>query len=358
MPSPVVYLAATGHGFGHAVRIASVAAQIKHLRPDIGLILVTAAPRWLLEAYIADDFIYRPRSFDVGVVQSDSFAIDKQATLAKMQRFRERQAEIVCTEVDFIQTNRVGLILADIPPLAAPIAQAAGIPGWMMTNFGWDFIYRDWGSKFTELAEWIGECYSQSTLLFRLPMAEPLTVFPQRVEMGLTGGNPRYPLGKLREHFNLTAPKEKTILLTFGGLGLQQIPYKVLENYPGWQFISFDRQAPPLPNLVKIQDPHYRPVDFMPLCDRVVSKPGFSTFAEALRLSVPIVSLTREGFAESPLLLQGIQDYARHLIIDPQDFFSDRWDFIVRPCLPPRLDASLPTDGSERIAQAVIDYFS
>jgi len=49
----------------------------------------------------------------------------------------------------------VGLILADIPPLAAVIAKSAGIPCWMSSNFGWDFIYRAWGGEFIEFADWI-----------------------------------------------------------------------------------------------------------------------------------------------------------------------------------------------------------
>jgi hypothetical protein len=86
---------------------------------------------------------------------------------------------------------------------------------------------------------------------------------------------------------------------------LAQIPYDTLQNFPDWQFISFDGNAPDLPNLLKVQDRRYRPVDVMPLCGRIVSKPGYGTFAEACRLNIPITTLTREGFAESPLLIEG-----------------------------------------------------
>ncbi|MEM8780314.1 MAG: glycosyl transferase, partial [Cyanobacteria bacterium P01_G01_bin.49] len=137
-PQPVVYLAATGHGFGHAVRISTIAAAIQKLNPDLLLILATTAPRWLLESYIPGDFIYRPRAFDVGVIQSDSFRMNKSETLAKMQEIYQKRHALMAGEVNFIQTNKVGLILADIPPLMAPIAQLAGVPCWMMSNFGWD----------------------------------------------------------------------------------------------------------------------------------------------------------------------------------------------------------------------------
>jgi len=137
----------------------------------------------------------------------------------------------------------------------------------------------------------------------------------------------------------------------------QSIPYQNLANFPDWQFISFDRHAPDLPNLIKISDSFSRPVDFMPICGRIISKPGYSTFAEALRLETPLVSLTREGFAESPILLEGLQDYGTHQIISSEAFFEQSWDFLREDPLPPRLSQRLDKNGAEAIAQAVVDYF-
>ncbi len=355
MSPPILYIAITGHGFGHAVRASSVAAMVKQLCPDVLLILVTSAPRWLLESYINGDFIYRPRGFDVGVIQADSLKMDKGATLAKMAEIKAKENSIIAGEVDFIRTNRVGLVLADIPPLAAPIAKAAGIPCWMMGNFGWDFIYRDWGEEFFPLADWIGECYGQCDRLFRLPLAEPMLAFNQVTETGLTGGTPRYSEADLQAEFALKSPRDRTILLTFGGLGLEAIPYGNLEHFPEWQFITFDRQAPNLNNLVIIKDNQYRPVDFMPLCGKVISKPGYSTFAEAMRLDVPVISLTREGFAEAALLLEGLKNYSYHQIISPEKFFQGDWNFIKQSLNSPQKEVFLPKNGTETIAKAVVE---
>ena len=146
-------------------------------------------------------------------------------------------------------------------------------------------------------------------------------------------------------------------MLTFGGLGLQQIPYNNLKHFPDWQFITFDRSAPDLPNLLKITDRKYRPVDFMPVCGRVISKPGYGTFAEAVRLGVPIVSLTREDFAEAAFLIEGIANYAHHQILSPTEFFQGSWEFMKRSPQPPRQAEPMATDGNEAIAHAVVKYF-
>ena len=356
MPQPSIYIAVTSHGFGHAVRAATVAEKLQQLRPDLRLIFVTVAPEWLLKSYV-EHFTYRQRVFDVGVIQSDSLTMDKLATLSKMQEIIAREDSIITQEAKYIQDNSVGLVLADIPALAAPIARAAGVPCWMMSNFGWDFIYREW-EGFSKIVNWIENYYQQSDRLFRLPLAEPMNSFPCITDTGLTGSTPRFDEEKLRSKFKLTAPKSKTILLTFGGLGLQAIPYQNLQHFPDWQFITFDRVAPDLPNLLKIDDNTLRPLDFMPICGRVFSKPGYSTFSEALCCGVPIVSLTRQDFAEAEILLNGIQDHSQHQIIDNDEFFTDDWNFLTQDLLSPRKSVSLPQDGAKAIATEISNYFS
>ena len=357
MNRPILYIATTNHGFGHTTRTAAVAATIQKLCPEVLLIMATTAPRWLLECYIEGDFIHRPRAFDLGVVQADSFIMDKAATLEKLLEIRKNQNSIIASEVNFIRQNRVNLMLADIPFLASVIAQAAEIPCWMSSNFGWNLIYQEWGGRFTDIAEWISDCYSKCDRLFRLPFHEPMQAFKNITDVGLTGGSPRYSEDEIRSYWGITTPVEQTILLTFGGLGLQQIPYDNLQQFPNWQFICFDKSAPDLPNVLKITEHKYRPVDFMPICGRVVSKPGFGTFAEATRLGVPIVSVTRDDFAEAAFLLEGIADYNQHQILTPSEFFLGDWDFLHQLPQQPKESQPIAKDGNEAIAEAVIKYF-
>ncbi len=358
MNQPVVYFAVTSHGFGHAVRSAIVAAKLQQLRPDIGSIFATVAPEWLLKSYIEGDFIYHPSVFDVGVIQKDSLTMDKETTLAKMQDIMAREDEIIAREVEFIREHNVGLILADIPALAAPIARAAKIPCWVVSNFAWDFIYEHWGEEFAGVVSWLKNYYGSCDRTFRLPLHEPMSAFPNIIDVGLTGTTSRYRPEDLRAKFNLIAPEEKTALLTFGGLGIQAIPYNNLQRFSDWQFIAFDRTAPNLPNLLKVTDNSYRPVDFMPLCGRIFSKPGYSTFSEALYLDKPIISLTREDFAEAQVLLDAMQNYIEHRIVSPTEFFAGNWDFLTQTLLPPRLNQTLAKDGAETIVKEISNYFS
>jgi hypothetical protein len=358
MARPTLYVAITNHGFGHATRTASVVEAIQNACPDLLVIVTTAAPRWLLESYIGGDFIYRPRAFDIGVIQQDCLQMDKVATLSHLYDIRIRQADLIASEVDFMRQNGVGLILADIPPLMGLIAQAAQLPCWMLGNFGWDFIYRAWGDDFQEVADWISDCFGVCDRLFRLPFHEPMKAFSTVEDVGFVGGTPHFSPEQLRETFHIEAAREQTAMITFGGLNLQQIPYEGLRQYPDWQFITFDQQAPDLPNLCKIRDRRYRPVDFMPLCGRIISKPGYGTFAEACRTGTGIVSLEREDFAEAEILLSGIQHYAPHQILPAATFYEGTWEFLHTPLSPPTQPDVEILDGNLAIAEAIAAFFA
>lgn len=360
---PTLYIAVTNHGFGHATRAASVAAEVRSRCQAVGLplrlILATKAPIWLLDSYLSGNYILRPVSFDVGVLQSDSLTMDKPATLQEMQIIQSMQDQLIADEAAFLREQKVDLVLADIPPLMGKIARAAQVPCWFMGNFGWDFIYRPWGDEcggFKAIAEWIGECFKAGDRTFRLPFHEPMLALPHITDVGLTGGTPAYSESYLRGLLKREIPPERTVLLTFGGLGLSAIPYDVLAKFPDWQFITFDQCAPELPNLYQVSDRTMRPVDWMILCDRIVSKPGYSTFAEACLLDKGIITITREGFAEAQILIEGIQNFAHHRIVDAEEFFGGDWSFLTEDLRSPRKTTKLDKNGQAEISSAITDY--
>jgi Glycosyltransferase family 28 C-terminal domain len=352
-----LYVAITNHGFGHVTRTASVLAELQRRCPEILLTVVTTAPRWLLKEYLSGEFVYRPQRLDIGVVQSDSLTFDKEATFKELTALRAIAPELIETESRFIREQGIPLILADIPPLATQIAKAAGVPCWMMSNFGWDLIYTQWGDDFSEISNWVQDCFKDCDRLFRLPFHAPMPTFPVVEDINLTGGQPKYSETEIRNKLNLSAPKEKIVLLTFGGLGLNQVPYDNLRYFPDWQFIAFDANAPEhWQNLIKIDGQTYRPVDLMSACGCLISKPGYGTFAEACRVGIPVISIPRDDFAEAQYLLTGLQQYSAHRILEPDEFETSNWEFLKRPMLPPQSSQKLATDGNEAIAQAVLDF--
>ncbi len=350
---PHLYVAMSAHGLGHLSRTLAVMQELAVWQPQVQFTFVTEAPAAVLQRYFHHPFHYRPVRLDVGVVQQDSLVQDVAATRLALEALARHTERRVAQEVAYIQETGVDLIFADIPAMAGLIAHQAGVPCVMASNFGWDFIYRHWGEDFGELADQYAVGYRYCQRLFRLPFCEAMSAFPNPVDVGLTGQKPQVPLAVLRRELAVTTPPERTVLLAFGGLGIQGVPYAGLHQFPDWCFLSFDPQAPALPNLRRCHASPFRPVDVMPLCGKVVTKPGYSTYSEAYRLGIPIYSLERRGFAEAELLLAGLQTYCWHQVISVAEFYSDPWAFLTRDPLPPQSPERLATDGNENIAAQV-----
>ena len=114
---------------------ASIATEIKRLNPDISIIFATTSPRSVIEAYFPGKWIHRQRSFDCGVIQSDSITMDLPGTLAKLRDIREKSAKLIASEAKWLEQLRVGLVLGDIPPMVAPIAPSKPGPGRRTAHF-------------------------------------------------------------------------------------------------------------------------------------------------------------------------------------------------------------------------------
>jgi hypothetical protein len=93
MPHVAFYI--TGHGFGHATRMAAVASALAWQTSGLKISLISTAPEWLFRMNIPCDFRLRRRALDVGVIQVDSIRLDPAATLLAYARLLESQPAVV-----------------------------------------------------------------------------------------------------------------------------------------------------------------------------------------------------------------------------------------------------------------------
>ena len=73
MPHVAFYI--TGHGFGHATRMAAVASALAERVPGVRLTLVTTVPEPLLRLNLSLPFRLRPQALDVGVIMDDFVSV-------------------------------------------------------------------------------------------------------------------------------------------------------------------------------------------------------------------------------------------------------------------------------------------
>ena len=338
----------SGHGYGHGSRVAAVLSALHALQPSWRLVLSTPLPRPFLElAFGPVPFEHRPCRWDVGVIQADALGADGPATLTALEQLAldlpaqlEREAAWISAQGEPV------LLLGDVPPAAAALAARLQVPLVWMGNFGWDAIYRPMGGAFVALADQALAAYRSGTAQIRCPLALPMPWDLPSTSVGLTAGRPRHSPEALRQQLGLAAPPERTVMVAFGGLGMPLDP-ELLARWPQHHFLVSDARLAAAANATRIPA-DLRPLELLQLCGRVITKPGYSTFCEALALGVGIVLVRREGFAEAPVLEADLQRYGHHRLLTREQLDRGDWQ-LDQPLLPPS-DPPLARDGSQQAA--------
>ncbi|MFY8148643.1 MAG: hypothetical protein ACOVNL_05415 [Prochlorococcaceae cyanobacterium] len=351
----------SAHGFGHGSRTAAVLGELAALRPGWRLVLSTALPDAFLDLALGE-VRHERRScrWDVGVVQADALGADPAATLAALEQLERDLPERLERELHWlVRQGEPVLVLGDVPPAAALLAERAGVPLVWLASFGWDAIYGPMAEdpsldpglaeRFGAWAEHCRSLYRRGQLLLRCPLSMPMPWGLQERPIGLTTSRPRLPLEPLAEALALPPERERCVLLSFGGMGFPLDP-SLLERWPEHVVVGPDPALARAAN-GRVLPPGVRPLDLMPLAARLITKPGYSSFCEALSQNVGIHLVHREGFAEAAVLEADLRRHGWHRLLSQEQLRSGAWGLDL-PLLPPS-GAPLATDGARQAAEAI-----
>jgi len=86
----------SGHGFGHASREIEVINALLDRRPDLRVVVRTAAKRWLFDLTVTHPIELQLLETDTGVVQFDSLRLDAAETIRRAAMFYRRLGHQGC----------------------------------------------------------------------------------------------------------------------------------------------------------------------------------------------------------------------------------------------------------------------
>jgi hypothetical protein len=287
----------------------------------------------------------------VGVIQADALGVDPPATLEALARVTADLDAVIEREAAWLAgQGEPVLVLGDVPPDAARLAGRLGAPLVWLASFGWDAIYRPMGGEFVSWADRSRALYARGDRLLHCPLSLPMDWGVPSLTLGLTTGRPRYPADMLRRRLALPEDRSRCVLVGFGGLGLRLDP-SLPARWPGHRFLGSDPVLATLPNGRPL--PHdLRPLDLMPLVDRLITKPGYSSFCEALCHGVGIHMVQRSGFAEAPVLEEALRRHGRHRVLSESQLRAGDWE--LDQALGEPSGEPLPCDGAEVAAREIV----
>jgi L-arabinokinase len=369
----------SGHGFGHASRDVETINALRSLRPDVGVLVRTAAPRWLFDLTLTAPVDLQHVECDTGIVQIDSLHLDADATIDRADAFHATLDERAAAEARVLGDAGVSLVVGDIPPLAMAAAARADVPGIALGNFTWDWIYAaypDSLARAPRLLERIRRAYREATLALRLPMFGGFDVFAPRIrDVPFIARRSRFDRAEARRQFSIP-PNARAVLISFGGYGLRSLDPALLTRMPEYTFLltadpqeprrddegAANRLAATSANVITfdervIYERGLRYEDLVTAADIVVTKPGYGIVAECIANGTAMLYTSRGHFVEYDVFVSAMPRYLRCRFIPHEDLFGGNWqphlDRLLREPAPPERPR---TDGADVVAAIVADY--
>jgi len=286
-------------------------------------------------------------------VQADALGADPEATLEALERLEQQLPGQIEAEASWLRAQGEPiLVLGDVPPAAALLAQCLGAPLIWLASFGWDAIYGPMGPAFELWTQQAHGLYRQGQLLLACPLAMPMAWGIPQVQLGLTAGKPRLQAGELASQLNLPGDPERSVLVSFGGLGIDFDP-RLLALWPDHVFVGPNPALALAPN-GRFLPEGVRPLEVMPHCRRLITKPGYSSFCEALELGLGIHVVHRNGFAEAAVLELALQRHGQHRLLSQGQWQRGEWQ-LDHPLVPPQ-GQPLLGGGCEQAAEAISGF--
>ena len=346
----------TGHGYGHAVRSHQVIRALQQRVLDLQVHVRSTAPEWL--------FTNPPRrvshthqSVDIGIIQPDSLRMDLHATLQACRDLHNRLPALLKEEVGFIKQHGIDLIIGDTPPACFEIAARAEIPSVAITNFTWDVIYQAYTDRhpgFAPLIKEMQDFYAKAMLALTLPYACDMSVFPRRETIPWITRVSALTRSQARAVFGLpqTGP---VVLLSFGGLGLDQLPWRRLNEITEFHFVTTGAAGQSRGNLQVLDGAQRRYEDLLRAVDVIVTKPGYGIVADVLAHRVPILYTDRGDFPEYPFLVQALGELATADFIPQDELLSGNIrSYLTRLFEKAPIWPSVSLNGAEAAAEKVL----
>lgn len=137
----------TGHGLGHATRSLEVIRILLSSNRFVVHIVTQVKSDFFvsnLNEFDSTMFSYSCRALDTGAHQQDVFVVDMVQSLAQYcSTIHQNRQRLLDYEVQWLKDKHITLVLVDATPLGCEAGRLAGATTVVVSNFTWDFCYKE-----------------------------------------------------------------------------------------------------------------------------------------------------------------------------------------------------------------------
>src|SRR6185295_7634614 len=237
---PLIWCSISGHGFGHAAQVVPVLNALSKRVQGLTAILRTSVPPWFFQERLALPWEISSAEQDIGCVQRGPLTIDYPATLERHLTFQAQWEERLAQEQRIMREKHPALVLSDISWLGIESASRIGIPSVALSNLSWDqvlepYIAPDNPAHHALLGQ-IRQAYAGAHLMVRLAPGLPMSAFRRVIDVGAVAQDKSDSAAALHQLLGISS-QEVTVLVGFGGIALDSLPFDRMERMEGYQFL-------------------------------------------------------------------------------------------------------------------------
>jgi L-arabinokinase len=341
----------TGHGYGHAVRSIEIIKKLLDQDHSCTVHIRTKAPQWLFSVLPKERTTYQEVILDYGVLQKNSYKVDKPATLQANLDLIARAPSLVKSERLKLESLKPDIVVSDITPLAFEIAEQLSVPSVAVGNFSWDWIYTpflDEYPAFEPVIEFIQRHYAKAKHLYRLPFYGDMSAFPNIIDVPLVCRRSDAHAQSIKNRLGI----EKEIFL----IALRENDL----THVNWNNVSLPEELVglatfrvPHPQFKQIKEGEYFFQDLVKTAKIALSKPGYGIVSDCIANQTRLLYIPRNDFAEEPVLQSALANFATSERIERQDLKAGHWHALETLMKKPHHWPKMDLSGAEFTAKEI-----
>ena len=347
------------YGYGHASRDIAIIRRLSNELNDVKIYIKTdKAFHFVRQSLQQKNVEVIQTKNDVGVVfKENSVTIDRERTKKMLNEWIDSWDSYIQSERKFCKTHKIDLVVSDIVSQPFIVADGLNIPGIAISNFTWYYIFYNLFGDILA-TERIKEAYQCADITLVLPFNEEMDIFKKKEEISLVSREITMNRYDMRRKCGVSDDE----LLVYLGVGISFDPayMRSMKKIDGEnvKFLASSNAELPFRNVIKIPNNETETQNYIAMCDLVVSKTGYGTVSEAVRVKIPMFLLKREGFKEDELIGGKVEELGIGKFISEKSFLDGDWasdlnslgEYIKRF---DNLNSRFKSDGIPEIVEAI-----
>lgn len=306
----------SSHGFGHLTRCLAFIYEIldqNSSRSKAGLEAITVTIKCaksqisFAKNYLKEmdqtQIIYCEMMTDVGTLVVDgTMEIDRKRTIEKATQFVESWPEVIGQEIDYYKSSgKPDGIVVDIVPWACLVAKELQVPSIAISNFTWLDTYKKFMPE--DIMDQYRYAYEQvdRALAYEFAMSSMKSVFRNSRQISLIARRIDEAMGeqvKKQFHNPMVYISIGKLVSVSETIDVSKLPYSFVIT-EGLHLVGDNVYTLSLKDNAQA---------YLSVADYVITKPGWSTTAEALLMKKPLALMNRADSEEDTYTLEIIED--------------------------------------------------